>query len=266
MPERDAVHFARHVGMGQQRTDLGGEHPFPALGAGDVERLDAGSVAQEVQRRLSGPPIVLALPGSRSGEIARLAGIFGQAIDRLAARIGPIEVVVPTVPHIASRLRDAVAGWGVHARIIVEPADKWSAFRNARVALAASGTVTLELALSGVPMAAAYRLHPVEAVIARLIRLRTRLPSVILANLVVGENVVPEFLQEDCTADNLAGGLRSLVQDGPERQRQIEAFRRLDDIMTIGGAPPSAKAANMVLEVARGGRRGVSAVAEASSP
>ena len=222
--------------------------------------------AQEVQRRLSGPPIVLALPGSRSGEIARLAGIFGQAIDRLAARIGPIEVVVPTVPHIASRLRDAVAGWGVHARIIVEPADKWSAFRNARVALAASGTVKLELALSGVPMAAAYRLHPVEAVIARLIRLRRRLPSVILANLVVGENVVPEFLQEDCTADNLAGGLRSLVQDGPERQRQIEAFRRLDDIMTIGGAPPSAKAANMVLEVARGGRRGVSAVAEASSP
>jgi len=221
--------------------------------------------AQEAQRRLASPPIILALPGSRSGEVTRLAGIFGQAIDRLAARIGPIEVVVPTVPHIALGLRDAVAGWGVHPRIVVEPADKWSAFRNARLALAASGTVTLELALSGVPTVAAYRLHPVEAVIARLIRLRRRLPSVILANLVAGENVVPEFLQEDCTADKLAGALRSLVQDGPERRRQIEAFRRLDDVMTIGGAPPSAKAANIVLEVARARRRGVSAVAEASS-
>jgi lipid-A-disaccharide synthase len=122
------------------------------------------------------------------------------------------------------------------------------------VALAASGTVTLELALSGVPMVAAYRLHAVEAVIARLIRLQARLPSVILANLVLGENAVPELLQEECTPDKLVAALEPLVADTPARRRQIEAFRRLDDIMAIGGTTPSAKAASIVLDVARLGR------------
>jgi len=244
---------------------LGGP-PCTYVGHPLVERLaELRPSADETQRRFAEPPIVLALPGSRSGEVARLAGIFGDAIGRLNARVGPIELVVPTVPHVASRLRDAVAGWTVQPRILTEPADKWRMFRNARAALAASGTVTLELALSGVPMVAAYRLHPVEAVVARLIRLRTRLPSVILANLVVGENVVPEFLQEDCTPDRLAEALCAVARDGPERRRQVEAFRRLDHIMTIGGTRPSAKAADIVLEVARQGRHSVSAVGEASS-
>jgi lipid-A-disaccharide synthase len=244
---------------------LGGP-PCTYVGHPLVERIaELRPSAAEAHRRLAEPPIVLALPGSRSGEVARLARLFGEAIERLNARLGPIELVVPTVPNVASRLRDAVAGWAIRPRILAEPAGKWSAFRNARAALAASGTVTLELALSGVPMVAAYRLHPVEAVIARLIRLRTRLPSVILANLVVGENIVPEFLQEECTPDRLAEALCSVVRDGPERRRQIEAFRRLDDIMRIEGTPPSAKAANIVLEVARHGRRGVPAIADASS-
>lgn len=208
----------------------------------------------EERRRLADPPLILALPGSRSNEIRRLAGIFGETIGRVAAEIGPIELVIPTVPHIAAQLRDAVASWPVQPRIVVEPVGKWSAFRNARAALAASGTVTLELALAGVPMVAAYRLHPVEAVIARLIRLQARLPSVILANLVLGENVVPELLQEDCTADQLAAALLPLVSDTPERRRQVEAYRRLDDIMAIGAVAPSAKAAAIVLAVARGGR------------
>jgi lipid-A-disaccharide synthase len=246
--------------------ELGGP-PCTYVGHPLVERAAAlRPNADEAQRRLAAPPIVLVLPGSRSGEVARHTGIFGEAIDRLNARFGPVEVVMPTVPHVAWRLRDAVAGWAVQPRIVVEPAEKWSAFRKARMALAASGTVTLELALSGVPMVAAYRLHPVEAVIARLIRLRTRLPSVILANLVVGENVVPEFLQEDCTPDKLAEALYALVRDGPERRRQVEAFRRLDDIMSIGGTPPSVKAANIVLEVANQGRLSVATAAEASSP
>jgi lipid-A-disaccharide synthase len=123
--------------------------------------------------------------------------------------------------------------------------------------------VTLELALAGVPTVAAYRLQFVEAIIARLIRLQARLPSVILANLVIGENVVPELLQEDCTPDRLAAALAPLVTDTPERLRQLEAFRRLDEIMAIGGAAPSAKAAAIVLDVAQRGRRDQAAVGEA---
>jgi lipid-A-disaccharide synthase len=124
------------------------------------------------------------------------------------------------------------------------------------LALAASGTVTLELALSGVPMVAAYRLHPIEAIIARLIRLQSRLPSVILANLVIGENVVPELLQEDCTPEQLTEALIPLFSDTPERLRQIEAFRRLDGIMAIGSAVSGAQAAaDIVLDLTRQGRR-----------
>jgi lipid-A-disaccharide synthase len=174
--------------------------------------------------------------------------------------------VLPTVPHIASQLRDTVAGWTTKPRIVVDPAEKRAAFRKARAALAASGTVTLELALSGVPMVAAYRLHALEAMVARLIRLQANLPSVILANLVIGENVVPEFLQEDCTADKLAAALSPLLSDSPERRRQIEGFRRLDDIMAVEAGAPSAKAAAIVLETARQGRRATADTGEAARP
>ena len=246
--------------------ELGGP-PCTYVGHPLIERIgELRPNADEARRRLADPPLILALPGSRSSEIRRLAGIFGATIERVAARIGPIDLVIPTVPNVASQLREAVAGWAVQPRIVVEPAEKWSAFRNARAALAASGTVTLELALAGVPMVAAYRLHAVEAVIARLIRLQARLPSVILANLVVGENVVPELLQEDCTPDKLAAALLPLVSDTPERRRQTDAYRRLDDIMAIGATAPSAKAAAIVLEVARRGRSPARATGMATLP
>ncbi len=217
--------------------------------------------ADEVARRLADPPLILVLPGSRSGEVSRLAGVFGAAIERLRARFGPIELVLPTVPQIERQVRASVAGWGVAPKIVVDPIEKWAAFRRARAALAASGTVTLELALAGVPMVAAYRLHFIEAVVARAIRLRARLPSVILANLVIGANIVPELLQEECTPERLADALFAVVGDTEQRRRQIEGFGRLDQIMKIGGTSPSAEAARLVFEAARLGR--VSALIEA---
>jgi lipid-A-disaccharide synthase len=238
-------------------AQLGGP-PCSYVGHPLVERItELRPGPDETARRLAEPPIILVLPGSRSGEVSRLAGVFGAAIGRLRSRIGAFELVVPTIPQIAPQLRDSVAGWAVPPRLVVDPAEKWAAFRRARAALAASGTVTLELALSGVPMVAAYRLHALEAVVARAIRLRARLPSVILANLVIGENVVPELLQEDCTPEKLADALFAVIGEGEQRQRQIEGFRRLDDIMKIGGTPPSAKAAAIVLRAARLGRNGV---------
>jgi lipid-A-disaccharide synthase len=240
---------------------LGGP-PCSYVGHPLVERLaDLRPAADEKVRRLADPPLILVLPGSRSGEAHRLTGIFGAAIERLSARIGPIEVVLPTVPHIERQVHESVAGWAVAPKIIVHPSEKWAAFRRARAALAASGTVTLELALAGVPMVAAYRLHFIEAMVALAIRLRARLPSVILANLVIGENVVPEFLQEDCTPEKLADALVAVVGDTEQRRRQIEAFQRLDEIMKIGGTSPSAKAAGLVLEAARLGRRGIAGLA-----
>ena len=116
--------------------------------------------ADEAVRRKADPPFVLVLPGSRSSEIRRLLSIFGNALARVSARIGPLELVLPTLPHLVAQARASVAGWAVTPRIVVDPVDKSAAFRSARVALAASGTVTLELALAGVPTVAAYKVTP----------------------------------------------------------------------------------------------------------
>ena len=211
--------------------------------------------AEEAQRRRTDPPVVLVLPGSRRSEIRHLAGIFGAAIAQAAARAGPMELVLPTPPHLVPLVREAVAGWAVTPRLVVDPAEKWAAFRRARAALAASGTVTLELALSGVPTVASYRMSALEAFVAiRIVRLLARLPSVILANLVLGENVIPELMQSACTPQRLAEALVPLLSDTPQRRRQVEAFGRLDGIMAIGSAAPSAQAAAVVLDVARRGR------------
>ena len=112
--------------------------------------------------------------------------------------------------------------------------------------------MTLELALAGVPTVAAYRITFIEEIIARVARIKQRLSSVILANLVLGENIVPELLQHDCTPERLAEAFVPLLSDTPEWRRQIEAFARLDDIMALKTVP-SAQAAAVVLNAARTG-------------
>lgn len=202
---------------------------------------------EEARRRMTDPPVLLVLPGSRSGEIKRMAGIFGEAVAQVAKRAGPLDVVVPAVPRLAESVRAATARWPMPVRLVTGTADKHAAFRSARAALTKSGTSTLELALAGVPMAAAYKVPLVEEIVGRLL---ISAPSAILANLVLGENVVPEFLQRDCTPDNLAAALLPLLTDTPQRRRQVAAFTRLDELMAIGGAAPSDRAAAVVLDYA----------------
>jgi lipid-A-disaccharide synthase len=208
--------------------------------------------ADEARRRLMDPPVILVLPGSRGSEIRRMLPIFGDAIARVANAIGKLELVLPTVPHLRDRIAAETAGWPQRPRIVVDQQEKDGAFRVARAALTKSGTVTLELALAGVPNVAAYRVSTVEAMVARLL---IQVPTVILANLVIGENVVPEFLQNDCTAENLATALIPLIDDGAPRRRQMAAFARLDDIMEIGRRAPAVGAADAVLTILRAGGR-----------
>ncbi|HEY1474600.1 MAG TPA: lipid-A-disaccharide synthase [Pseudolabrys sp.] len=199
----------------------------------------------EAQRRCSDPPLLLVLPGSRAGEIRRMAGLFGEAVALTTKRAGALDVVVPTVPRLNAMVRAAVASWGVPARVVTEPDEKDAAFRAARAALTKSGTSTLELAVAGVPMVAGYKVPLFEEAIARVL---ISISSVILTNLVLGENVVPEFFQRDLTPERMAATLLPLLSDTPERRRQIEAFARLDTIMEIGRAAPSDRAAAMVLD------------------
>ena len=168
-------------------------------------------------------------------------------VSNLDQQVGALEVVVPAVPRLAEAVRAAIASWRVPARIVTEGTAKDEAFRTARAALAKSGTSTLELALAGVPMVAAYKVPLLEEVVAR--RLIT-IQNIILANLVMGENVVPQILQRDCTPERLAAALVPLLRDTPERRRQIEAFGRLDTIMEIGRTAPSDRAAAVVLDCA----------------
>lgn len=228
---------------------LGGP-PCTYVGHPLTERaVDLRPGPDDEQRRQSAPPLLLVLPGSRSGEIHRMAGVFGEAVGKVAERAGPLEVVVPAVPRLLQAVQAAVASWPVPARVVTEPADKDAAFRRARAALAKSGTSTLELAVAGVPMAAAYKVPLLEEMVGRLL---ITAPSAILANLVLGENVVPEFIQRACSADRLAGALLPLLDDTPQRRRQVEAFRRLDAVMQIGRAVPSERAAAVVLDCAGG--------------
>jgi lipid-A-disaccharide synthase len=178
--------------------------------------------------------------------------IFGRALRRLQEDGVAFEPVLPTMPHLQALVETHVKGWKVQPRIVVGEQERRSAFRVARAALAKSGTVTLELALAGVPMVTAYRVGAVEAwILQRAIRVQ----SVILANLVIGENVVPEYLQQDCTAEKLSRALAEVLEDSPLRQRQLQAFAGIDQIMATGRQPPSVRAADIVLATMRKSRR-----------
>ena len=227
-------------------AELGGP-PCSYVGHPLAERVDELRPKDLDKRlRLTDPPLLLVLPGSRTGEVRRMAPVFGAAIARVAEQFGAIEAVVPAVPRLADAVRAEIASWRVPARVITDADEKLEAVRTARAALTKSGTSTLELAISGVPMVAAYRVSLIEELAARLL---VNVPSVILANLVLGENVVPEFLQRDCTPDRLAKALVPLLADTPERRQQIEAFARLDAIMEAGKGSPSDRAAAVVLDL-----------------
>jgi lipid-A-disaccharide synthase len=227
--------------------ELGGP-PCSYVGHPLIERIgDLRPNDLEKRLRMAGPPLLLVLPGSRSSEIRRMAPVFGAAIARVAEQFGNIEAVIPAVPRLADTVRAAVASWRIPTRVITDAGEKNEAFRTARAALTKSGTSTLELALAGVPMVAAYKVSLVEEIAARWL---VNVPSAILANLILGENIVPEFLQRDCTAERLAGAVLPLLADTPERKRQLDAFARLDATMDIGSARPSDRAASVVLDCA----------------
>ena len=206
----------------------------------------------EARRRAADPPIVAVLPGSRRSEIRRLMGDFGGALQVLSETLGPIEPVLPTLPHLEEEVRARAAAWPITPRVVLGEAQKFQAFRTARAALAASGTVTLELALAGAPMVGAYKVGIVEEQLKYLIKV----PSILLPNLILGENAIPEKLQRDCNPASLAAALAALVREGPERQAQVEALARLDGLMRLDdGAPPSAHAARAVMETIAARRR-----------
>jgi lipid-A-disaccharide synthase len=206
---------------------------------------------EEQKRRDETPRVLLVLPGSRRSEVRHHMAVFGETLGRLRAEGVVFDLILPTMPHLQDTVAEGLKSWPVQPRVVVGEEEKRSAFRIARAALAKSGTVTLELALAGVPMITAYRKGAIEAwILLRVINVN----SVILANLVVGENVVPEFLQQECTPERLVPALREILSDTPLRRRQTEAFARIDKIMSTGNQSPGVRAAEIVLATLRNSR------------
>ncbi len=189
---------------------------------------------------------MLVLPGSRRSEIQRLMPIFGETLKLVSERYGQdLEFVLPVVDHVRPMVEAAIANWSIKPKLLFGEAEKFAAFRRAKAALAASGTVTLELALAHVPMAVGYRVGAVEGQIRHFIHVS----SIVLANLIIGENVIPERIQAACNSEQLAADLLPLLNDTAQRQRQLNGFNLLDQSMAIGSSSPSQKAAVIIANI-----------------
>ena len=237
---------------------LGGP-PCSYVGHPLIEKLDWIDAldAQGLRERLgiaSESKVLVVLPGSRASEVKRLMGTFGETLRVLQEKMGPFEVILPAVSTVRPLIEDRLQAWPLRPHLVSGETDKFTAMRLATAALAASGTVTLELSLAGTPMVVAYRVDP----IARRLRFLLIAPAVALPNLILGEKVFPELLQEDCTAENLADVLVPLMQGGSSRNAQLPALAQVRTEMRVEGDEPSKQAAKIVLDYALSGRRSLS--------
>lgn len=199
-----------------------------------------------------GRPVLVVLPGSRPSEVGRLMEPFGDALRELFQLGAHPEVIVPVVESVRPLVEKGFRGWPLRPHVVSGDTAKFQAFKLADAALAASGTVTLELALVGTPMAVAYRVDP----LATIVRYLLKVPSVVLPNLILGENAFPEFLQEDCTGEKLGAALFDLMTPGSaSREQQRAALARIPALLDTGGEAPSDRAADLVLSYALGKSR-----------
>ena len=192
--------------------------------------------------------MIAVLPGSRRTEVTLLMEPFGGTLKHIIDKIGDVEVIIPVVPSVRHLLEEGLKSWPVKPHLVEGETAKFNAFRLADAALAASGTVTLELALAGTPMAVGYR---TEAVVA-MFRWMLRAHSIVLPNLILGENIIPEFIQEDCTPDILSDALLPLLdKKSPEWKRQIHALKNIEKKMRLARGTPSERAAEIILSQTR---------------
>lgn len=196
--------------------------------------------------------VLLVLPGSRMSEISRLLDVFGETVRRTQAITGPCRVVIPTVAGVAAEVRQRTTNWD-DTLIIEGEGEKYDAFATADAALAASGTVSLELAMAGVPSLIAYRLSPLTAFIAKRL-IRVKYASII--NLILDKPAIPEFLQENCTAERMTPALADLLQSDRERDQQADDIARALTALRSGSDAPSMSAARVVMLLAKEKRRG----------
>lgn len=218
-----------------------------------VSELQASAAqAQDFRARhgIGDAPLLLALPGSRQGEVARLAPRFGAALTRVMQAKPDLRIVVPTTPNVTVLVQELCANWP-SAPLVLDPSEMSNALyqagmraalRAADFALAASGTVSLELAAAETPMVIAYDMNPISRV---LIGLMLRIDTVTLVNLVSETRTVPECLGRNCTPEKIAAALQDIIR-APEAQ--LDAMRLTMERLGAGGQAPGLRAAHAILE------------------
>lgn len=214
-----------------------------------AERL---ATAREADALRGTSPLILALPGSRRGEVTRLSPVIGQTLTLLKVRFPGLRVVLPTVASVAPLIRDLVRDWPVRPEVIENADRKRAAFAAADVAVAASGTVSLELAANDCPMVIAYDMHPVTM---RLMQRMKRVDTVTLVNLVSESRTVPEFIGRDCRAARIAPAVARLLTDPEALAAQKAAMALAMDRLGRGGEAPGLRAARSVLAALGRGSR-----------
>ncbi|MHC8509610.1 MAG: lipid-A-disaccharide synthase [Rhodospirillales bacterium] len=195
-----------------------------------------------------GRPLLAVLPGSRGGEMVRHVPVFRKAVEQMQQSAPRLICVTAAPEHLAAGARRAMADWPVDLIFAENEADKFSAFAAADAALAASGTVSLELALAGCPAVIAYRMNPLTA--AAAMRL-TNVEHVSLINLAAGRRIMPEFIQRECRAQALTGAVSRLLTDPSARAEQKDAFGPALAALGLGGEPPAARAAAVIEDCMR---------------
>ncbi len=205
---------------------------------------DEGTVFREQKGIAPDVPVLLALPGSRTNEVKRLIGLMGETVAQVAEHYERLRVVIPVVPHVEDIVVEAVKDWPIEPILALGEEEKRGAFASASAALAASGTVSLELGLAGIPMVVAYKIDPIAAwSVARFLKV----PTVVLVNLILDRPAVKEFLQDNCKPQDLSAALIPLLGDTDERRRALADLAEMRKLMGVGGPSPSTRAANVVL-------------------
>ncbi|WP_297322144.1 lipid-A-disaccharide synthase [uncultured Bartonella sp.] len=189
-----------------------------------------------------GSPTVVILPGSRHFEIRGLMPIFGQTVEILKQRNPDIAFVLPTLPRLADSVRRMTNDWNVKVDIVVGEEEKWKAFAKANAALAASGTVSLELALAGIPMVLGYKADVFSKI---FILPRIKIWSAALPNIIADRPVVPEYFNEFLRSGMLARQVEQLIALGPVRQAQLSGFAQIR--MAMKTAIPSGELASQAV-------------------
>jgi lipid-A-disaccharide synthase len=191
-------------------------------------------------------PMVCVLPGSRRSETNYMLPAFGATLGVLRESRPDLVAVVPMVSSLAGEITAATNAWPVPTLLLEEESEKYDAFAAADIALAASGTVSLELAMAGTPSVIAYKVNPVTAWFAlRLVQVK----FVNLVNILLDRLAIPEYLQDNCTPRQMAAAVNVLLDDEDAREAQRDAYREVIEDIGAGDEPPSMRAAGVVMEI-----------------